>query len=214
MRESNNYTKNRNRMKLSKIALTLIVTAAVATPAMRASATDAGKGYMTLDGGVNIMQDVTAEFVGYGSGKVEMDTGFRVGLIGGYNLNDWVGLEIESGFMYNGVKNTDSTWLGTVPILGNIVLRYDHDNKVIPYIAAGAGGAFTMLEDSNNGETDFVFAWQLKAGVAFKLSDNVSLDLAYKFFSTAEQEYSSGGDTLKFKDIYAHYVGLGLTWRF
>jgi opacity protein-like surface antigen len=197
-------------MKLSKIALTLIVTAAVATPALRASATDAGKGYLTLDGGVNLMQDVTYEFWGY-SEKLKMDTGFRVGLVGGYNLNEWLGVEVESGFMYNGFKDSSDMWLGTVPVLGNVVLRYDNDSKFVPYIGAGAGGAFTMVEGGGVDETDFVFAWQLKAGVAFKVSDNMSIDLGYKFFSTADQEYS-GGD--KLKDIYAHYIGLGFTWKF
>ena len=195
-------------MKLSRIALTLIVAAGVATPALRLSAADAGP-YLTLDGGVNILQDVTVKQPGHANQKAEMDTGFRVGAIGGYNLNEWAAVELESGFMYNGVKHSD-TWLGAVPILGNVVFRYENSSGFVPYIGVGAGGAYTMVQGGGNDQSDFVFAYQAKVGVAYKISDNMAVDLGYKFFGTAEQKY----DNLKLTDIYAHYVGLSITLKF
>jgi opacity protein-like surface antigen len=217
-------------MRLSKAALTLIVAAAVATPALRASAAANGRDtgpYITLDGGVNIMQDITVEGINgvkikprlsngkFGSGvpsiKQPMDTGFRVGVIGGYNLNKWVAVEIESGFMYNGLTGSDNGWYGSIPLLGNVVLRYENDSKFVPYIGAGAGGAYTMLEGSGTDETYFVFAYQAKVGVAYNINDNMSVDVGYKFFGTGDLEYKSA---LKLKDIYAHYIGLSFTWKF
>ena len=196
-------------MKLSRIALTLIVAAGVATPALRLSAADAGP-YLTLDGGVNIMPDVTIAPAGAASFKRQMDTGFRVGAIGGYNLNEWVGLELESGFMYNGFRGINDTWYGAVPILGNVVFRYENSSGFVPYIGVGAGGAYTMVQGGGNDQSDFVFAYQAKVGVAYKISDNMAVDLGYKFFGTAEQKY----DNFKLTDIYAHYVGLSITLKF
>jgi opacity protein-like surface antigen len=206
-------------MKLSKIALTLIVAATVATPALRAS--EAGSGaYLTLDAGVNLAQDVTITSPnGRFSDTVSMDPGFRIGLIAGYNINEWVGVELETGFLYNGVKeingvtvrDENDVWFGSIPVLANVVFRYEKDNKFVPYVGAGAGGAYAMIEGNGiDGDSVFVFAWQLKAGVAYKVSDNMAIDLGYKFFSTAEQEYSD----FKAKDIYSHYIGLSLTFKF
>ena len=196
-------------MKLSRIALTLIVAAGVATPALRASAADAGP-YLTLDGGVNILQDLTVKQPGSASKKVEMDTGFRVGAIGGYNLNEWVGLELESGFMYNGFRGMNDAWYGAVPILGNVVFRYENSSGFVPYIGAGAGGAYTMVEGNGTDKSDFVFAYQGKVGVAYQISANMAVDVGYKFFGTADQKY----DNTKVKDVYAHYIGLSLTLNF
>lgn len=198
-------------MKLSKIALTVIVAAAVATPALRTSAAASGKDtgpYLTLDAGVNIMQDVTVEKKS-GNSTAQMDPGFRVGLIGGYNLNEWAAVELETGFMYNGVKDSD-TWVGGIPVLGNVVVRYQNDSKFVPYLGAGAGGAYTMVQGGGSDQSDFVFAYQAKLGVAYKINDNMAVDVGYKFFGTAEQSY----DNFKLKDVYAHFIGLSFTWKF
>lgn len=205
-------------MKLSKTLLTLIVAAIVATPALRTSAADSGKTtgpYLTLDGGVNIMQDVTVEPAGQRSFKQKMDTGLRIGLIGGYNLNEWVAVELETGLLYNNFKDDlamriRDAWYGAIPALGNVVLRYENDSKFVPYLGAGAGGAYTMVHIRHIDDSDFVFAYQGKVGVAYEINTSMAVDVGYKFFGTADQKY----DNFKAKDVYAHYIGLSLTWKF
>ena len=199
-------------MKLTKIALTAIVAAAVVTPALQANAADSSKDtgvYMKMDAGVNIMQDATGKS-GAVSAKIQMDMGFRVGLIGGYDLAKWAAIELETGFLYNGVKDSGSTWFGAVPVLANLVFRYENDSKFVPYIGAGAGGAWTMVEGNSMNESTFVFAYQAKAGVAYEISPSMSVDVGYKFFSTAEQKYTG----FKVTDVYCHFIGLGFTYKF
>jgi opacity protein-like surface antigen len=200
-------------MKLSKIALTVIVAAAVATPALRASAGASGNdtgAYLTLDGGANFVQPVTVQSRGSASHSTDIDTGWRVGLIGGYKLNSWAAVELETGFSDNNVHNGDGMWFGSVPVLGNVVFRYENSSKFVPYIGVGAGGAYTMVEGNDTDKTDFVFAYQAKVGVDYEISPCVAVGVGYKFFGTADQKY----DEVKIKDIYTHFIGLNLTWKF
>jgi opacity protein-like surface antigen len=174
-----------------------------------------------MDGGVNIMQDVTIKPRGSDSFKEDMDTGFRVGLIAGFNVNEWAALELESGFMYNSLKdnaskNINDMWFGAIPVLGNVVFRFENSSGFVPYIGAGAGGAYTMVrsghhdDGSSDDQSDFVFAYQGKVGVAYQISPCMAVDVGYKFFGTAQQNY----DRFSVKDVYAHFIGLSLTWKF
>jgi opacity protein-like surface antigen len=196
-------------MKLSKIALTVIVAGAVATPALRASAADSGP-YLTLDAGANFMQPVTVQSSGNPSHSTDIDTGWRVGLIGGYNLNSWAAVELETGFSDNNIHNS-SAWFGTIPVLGNVVFRYENQSQFVPYIGVGAGGAEALVQGGGSGDkSDFVFAYQAKLGVDYKINENMMIDVGYKFFGTADETF---GDT-KVKDVYANFIGLSFTWKF
>jgi opacity protein-like surface antigen len=200
-------------MKLSKIALTVIVAAAVATPALRTIAADSAKDsgpYLTLDAGVNIMQDANTVDSSGKTGKAKFDTGWRVGLMGGYNINKYVGVELETGFIDNGLKDSDR-WIGTIPVLGNVVFRYENASGFVPYIGVGAGGAYSMVQGGGgDDQSDFVFAYQAKAGVAYEITPCMAVDVGYKFFGTADEKF--GGT--KVKDIYAHFIGLSFTFKF
>jgi opacity protein-like surface antigen len=165
--------------------------------------------YLTLDGGVSLMQDVKID-----SAKLEMDTGYRIGLAGGYNLNKWAAIELETGFIYNEFKDSNGdAWLGMVPVLANAVFRYENKTKFVPFVGAGAGGAFSILDAPIDSDTDFVFAWQLMAGVDYKIGENMCLGVKYKYFGTGDQSYDFGPG-IKLKDIVTHSVGVAFTWHF
>jgi OmpA-OmpF porin, OOP family len=195
-------------MKLSKLILIAISAALLSTPVLQVSAADsAKKAYFKIDAGVSLMSDVEVE----GSyDKVKMDPGFRIGLIGGYDLCKWAALELETGFLYNSVKDESSVWFGTIPVLANAVFRYENTSKFVPYVGAGAGGAYTLIEGDEFSESDFVFAWQVKAGCAYNISDTMAIDVGYKFFMTGDLDV--GGD--KVKEPMSHFIGLGFTWKF
>jgi opacity protein-like surface antigen len=127
--------------------------------------------------------------------KIELDAGVRVSVAGGYNFNDYVGAEIETGFIFNevqsvtGLGNIDAA-VGHVPLLANVVLRYDRPNcKWVPYAGAGVGGdasliALDYVTAPNGAVVDgeastVVFAWQSFAGVRYKITDKISVGASF-----------------------------------
>ena len=58
---------------------------------------------------------------------------------------------------------------------------YDFDTKsdVIPYLMAGAGVADVNLTWSTDSITSFV--WQVGFGAGFKVDDNITMDLGYRY---------------------------------
>jgi len=131
--------------------------------------------------------------------KVDLDPGPRLSVAGGYNFNEYLGAQLETGFIWNEVKsvtgggNIDAS-LAHVPMLADVVVRYDKpDCKWVPYAGVGAGGDVSVISldkvRAPNGAvvdgsgSDVVFAWQVFVGVRYKFRENMSIGGGYKFFS-------------------------------
>ena len=100
---------------------------------------------------------------------------------------------------------------------------------VTPYIGAGIGYAHikSKYQYSNEIYDDYVgykasegnFAWNVGAGVAFALTDYLSVDVGYKFidYGSAEKTYTypEWGEKTKFEtDVQAHEATIGLRLTF
>lgn len=64
---------------------------------------------------------------------------------------------------------------------------YDYsmkDSSITPYVMGGLGGASIepKAADGTTGTSKSVFAWQLGAGVGVKATDNIVVDLGYRYF--------------------------------
>jgi len=94
-----------------------------------------------------------------------------------------------------------------------------------PYIGAGAGTAYVRAFDYAStrappfsGDTDkkqWNFAWAGMAGVAIAISHTMMVDVGYRYLNIGD--VSTGSDTfgaMKFKNIAAHEVRVGLRWSF
>ena len=162
--------------------------------------------YFNVDGGVAIAEKVKLnQFENPTPGlKIDFDPGFRIGVAGGYNFTPFLGAEIESGFIYNRVKtvigapsgaNFGDSSLSHVPLLANVVLRYDQPNVPwIPYAGAGAGGDVSIItldnvsSPSGSGTVDgsdatIRFAWQAFGGIRFKINEQMSIGAGYKYYA-------------------------------
>ena len=190
--------------------------------------------YFDADMGVALADDVNLrQFVVPTPGvKLELDPGVRLSVAGGYNFNDFVGVQLETGIIHNEIDGTTSggnidASIGHVPMLVDIVFRYDRpDSRWVPYIGAGAGGDASLIQIDDvmapNGtlvdgeESTVVFAWQLFAGVRYKLNDMMSIGAGYKFYSAegASWDVEGTGGEIETDTAEVHSFGVTFNMKF
>jgi opacity protein-like surface antigen len=152
-------------------------------------------GYLNFDLGAAVPQDVDLhQYISPTPGaKLRLDTGVRMGAAVGCNFNRYVGVEFETGFISNGIKDANDSWFTHVPLMVNAVLRYDTPRcRLVPYAGAGVGGDVSTLSlDYVRGpggvvvdgtSSTFVFAWQAFAGARYRFNSRMSAGIGYKFY--------------------------------
>ncbi|MFM1770316.1 MAG: hypothetical protein RJA22_2845 [Verrucomicrobiota bacterium] len=206
---------------LSVALHSLALAAALLLPLLGAHAEERGPGpYVTLDFGPNWAQDTGATFGG-AEGTVDFDTGLRFSAGVGYNINRYVGVEFEAGFLYNAVKDTDYE-LMQVPVLFKGVFRYPNRTPLEPYVEAGVGfvsSTFGYQEydwyySNDSYDSDLALAWQAGAGLRFRIGSNFSLGAGYKYFGTASTDYYVFGLPAGFDTLHNHSVLFVARWGF
>jgi opacity protein-like surface antigen len=129
-------------------------------------------------------------------------TGFRQDLDFGVQLIDWFGLSFETGYALNSVRaNTEGMNISdgtfwTFPFMAQLCFQYPNDSGWIPYLNFGFGGAVTVLKlgtvtytgaPTLSGTGNCVTnAYQIAAGVRYRLYEDLSITLGYKFFGNSQ----------------------------
>ena len=163
--------------------------------------------------------------------KVEFDTGFHFGIGIGRELNQYLRVEVESGFNYNALKSIQDATASSgniyrVPIMGNLVLQYPNRTRLVPVIGAGVGAQWAQFDAQNvelgattlndTSET-WVFGYQGYAGVRYQFRENMDLGIFYHY-SVADGpswEFSSApGGNFKLNSLRTHSLSLTFGWRF
>ncbi len=121
---------------------------------------------------------------------------------------------------------------GRTVILANGYIDLGTWNCLTPFIGAGVGVAFNSLEDftdigigtSGSGvgsnPTETHLAWALHAGVSYAVTQNFSVELAYRYLnygSITDTINCTGGchpDSYKFHNLSSNDFMLGFRWRF
>ncbi len=112
----------------------------------------------------------------------------------------------------------------THALMLNLYADFHNSTAFTPYVSAGLGYAWADLQqDAVNDEMDMHIkdsdlAWQIGAGVAYSMTDALSLDLGYRFVKLAtieDSETYDEGDTSKFEITpMMHQVRLGARYAF
>ncbi|HSI63835.1 MAG TPA: outer membrane beta-barrel protein [Candidatus Saccharimonadia bacterium] len=180
-----------------------------------------GGPYLSLAGGALWLDDASAFGV-----DLDFDTGFSVLGAVGYAFGNGLSVELESGYL--GVEDAEVHVSGfgsfdvegefrQVPIFANVLYTVDVTDVVGVYVGAGAGVVWSEAEiDGVNGfdlpndiesSSEWNFAAQAKAGLTFRVTDAVSLNVGYRFFYGSD---AVGG----YDDSIGHIAEGGITIRF
>ncbi len=170
-------------------------------------------GYLNAYGGANLMNDISVR-TGTGSFKASPELGYRAGLAIGYELRPWLGIEFDTGFQENSLREPVSSSVKSMPLLLTAVFRWRTPVGVLPYAGVGAGGAVSTLDDPAGADINVVFGYQLTVGVEYELTPQLRVGVLYKLFGTTDQTYSIAGSEFKVSDVYSHFIGGNLSWTF
>ena len=95
--------------------------------------------------------------------------------------------------------------------MGNLWLDIPVGGKIEPYVGGGIG----VVGLESGGEAKSAFAWQLGAGVAYKLSSHLALtaDVRYREVDPIQFDFG-GGEGLNFGRVKTTSYGVGLRYSF
>jgi OOP family OmpA-OmpF porin len=180
---------------------------------MQGKAADPGAYYVSFGAGVNLVPDVDLNGV-----AEKFDPGFRLSVAGGYQITPTISAEIETGYLFNGVNDAGDTALSQVPFLANVMFRFENSSRFVPFVGVGAGGiaSFFTVDDiiSKDDDSDVVFAWQVQAGVQYRINDHMSAGITYKYLGADRPQFDIGGGLIKFDVVHNHAIMASFNWSF
>jgi opacity protein-like surface antigen len=161
-------------------------------------------------------------FGGYAKGSADVPVdfdlkGFLLGVDAGANFTmsggvvagvvgdiAWSGVSDDDAFVPPGAF--DVSWAGSV----RARLGFDA-GAFMPYLTAGIAVADADLTASDGTDvgSNMHFGWTAGAGVAFKATDKMSIDLGYRYSDYGAQTY--GVTDYRFA---THQATIGLNWQF
>jgi opacity protein-like surface antigen len=135
----------------------------------------------------------------------DLDGSASLGLGVGYQINDYLRTDLTADYWFDqdfngstsgdcaGVPCTssDTTSMSTWLLLANAYADLGTYYGFTPYVGAGIGGAHVKWDELHNtisgvttvhpGDEDWRFAWALMAGTSYCLTDNLKLDVGYRY---------------------------------
>jgi OmpA-OmpF porin, OOP family len=171
--------------------------------------------HVTIMGGVAFLTDSDVS-ENNKRGEVETDLGYALGVAAGYRF-DAVRVEAELGYQKNEVDDVNGkNRTGDIKAYSLLVNGYYdlvRGKKIVPFITAGIGAAKVDADVNNFAHVDDIgLAYQVGAGFYYTITDNLHIELKYRFMGVAEID---GFDLDNLNPEFAtHNVLLGLRYRF
>ncbi len=187
--------------------------AALAAPA--AYAQDGGS-YVGAQMGINMLTDADTTR-GAVVDEIEYDPGFTVLANYGQEVFDNVRLEGEVAFRRNTMDSfAGASAAGTSRLLTLMLNGYydiDTGTKLTPYVGAGIGPGLSMFGLNGFNDRELTLAYQGIVGVAYELSEVVSIRADYRYLATLENKYEDNAARAD-SDYASHNVLIGFVYNF
>jgi opacity protein-like surface antigen len=157
------------------------------------------------------------------------NNGFNTGVRGGYEWSAWR-FEVEYSYRQNGARDLvgGNFVIGAVggdrhsnSILTNVLYDFTLGYPITPHVGFGVGAAdvFDRLKLPGIGQffnnSSWQFGYQGIAGIRYKFSSALALDLDYRYFATIEPTFAVPRTNLHYGAYYKtnNFVA-SLIWRF
>jgi len=84
-------------------------------------------------------------------------------------------------------------------VMYNLYADYEMNGLITPYLMGGLGAAFVNMDVSykddgvkhENSYNETKFAWQVRAGLGVRVTNNMNVDLSYRYFNTGDIDFGS-----------------------
>jgi opacity protein-like surface antigen len=139
---------------------------------------------------------------GFDTGEFTFDTGAGIVWALGSSFQNGGRVEAEWGYRSNSFDEFKVDGGGKVglygdisshSLMGNAYYDISTEGSFSPFIGAGLGFAYLEADfdyfDRDDDEDDTVFAYQLILGGSFASSEQLSVDLQYRYFATDDPEF-------------------------
>lgn len=161
--------------------------------------------YASGNVGVTLLRDSDFSFFGVDVAQTSHDPGFNIGGALGYDFGRFrAEFEIayrQARYEHFGIgavvpgcpcagDDDDDVSAISFMVNGFYDVHYD-DSPLVPYLGVGVGAASVRLDENVDiDSTDVVFAYQVMAGIGYRLNPKLTLTAGYRYFDTADPEYS------------------------
>jgi len=211
--------------------LALLLAGASASAAATETSDSSRSFYSMLRIGAHFVEDSdgslnSTRFFRPGSG--EFDSGVTAGISMGIELKSVEALpaplrhlRLEAEFAYDqndfDVANSDNAELTASRFMANVYRDFELKNgfaRLRPYIGAGVGAAIIEADGIGlSGNDDTVFAYQTRAGIAYRLKPDMDIHVGYRFLDTENPtfRYALGDFQTEYR---SHSAELGFQYSF
>jgi len=174
--------------------------------------------YLRIDAGYSMNSDPDGTQAAGALRSVSTDDGSIWGIGVGYRFNENLRADVTASYRPDvnvssttAAGNTANTEISSATLMLNAYWDVANIEGFVPYVGAGIGLAHLSTSDQTTtggiatevGETSQNFAWALTLGSAYKLTDNTSLDVNYRYMNLGDfkQDVSTTYESLKAHEI-------------
>ncbi len=189
--------------------------------------------YVALRGGAVFADDTSFATLGTTVGTAYDTGGFVAGAVGYQFRNSGLRAEAELGYLSSSVESHDIAGVGTFDaddaqgdtsaFFGLASVYYDIplNAPIKPFVGGGVGVADVSFEGHGTTPTGTVlddnstaFAWHLTGGVGYDISENVALEVGYRYLEFDGVDVVALDGTESSIDASNHIVFAGLKYKF
>jgi len=222
-------------MRKTLLLSTALAFALASAPALadETTAPKANGFYAALGMGMSSTNDAEIDFKTLGAKEsVELDNDYAVAGAVGYRFSPWVRVEGEIGHFSGDLGDDTGLSSASVSIMTymvNAFVDWKNQSRFTPYLGFGLGVASISSDASETFVVDgtsytwasddkgSAFAWQIGAGSSVQITDNIAMDLGWRYLDTTDVTLDSSLDGTSYPfetSLSSHIFRAGVRYEF